>query len=153
MKEFGYYAARLLCRIKHSQKPILSFYRKHGLKIGDGCLICSYLVTREAFLIEIGSNVTVSTNVRFITHDNSAKLIFPDRSDLFGRIKIGNDCFIGENVIITKSVKESYTIVGGNPAKQIGTWDAFKQKYESKAIRRNDLQTLIQNDEECLVKR
>lgn len=150
---------------------MISFYRRNGVKIGDGCLICSYLLTREPFLLEIGNNVTVSTNVTFVTHDNSVKLLFPDKSDLFGRIRIGDDCFIGENAVIlygvtipdhtivaagavvTRSIPESYTIVGGNPAKQIGTWDAFRQKAESKAITRGELKQLLEKDDGFLVKK
>ena len=47
-------------------------------------------MTREPYLINIGNNVTVSTNVTFVTHDNSIKLLYPEKSDVFGKIVIGN---------------------------------------------------------------
>ena len=150
---------------------MIAFYRKKGIKIGERCLICTYLLTREPFLLEIGDNVTVSTNVTFVTHDNSVKLLFPDKSDLFGRIRIGNDCFIGENAtilygvtipdhtivaagsVVTKSIQESYTIVGGNPARKIGTWDSFREKASSKAINRSELKKLYGKDDSFLVEK
>ena len=39
-----------------------------GVKIGKDCLLCSSPMTREPYLINIGNNVTVSTNVTFVTH-------------------------------------------------------------------------------------
>lgn len=96
-------------------------------------------MTREPYLINIGNNVTVSTNVTFVTHDNSIKLLYPEKSDVFGKIVIGNNCFVGENVtilygvtladniivaagsVVTKSFSNSNIIIGGNPAHIINT--------------------------------
>lgn len=115
-------------------------------------------------MIEIGDHVTISSNVSFVTHDNSAKYLFNDRGDLFGKIIIRNNCFIGQNAtlmygveladniivaagsVVTKSFHESNIIIGGNPAKVIGTWDDFRKKYETKAIRRKDLGKYIEDD-------
>lgn len=72
--------------------------------------------------------------------------MIPGTSDLFGKIYIGENCFIGarsvilygvtiaDNVIVaagsvvTKSINESNVIVAGNPAKVISTWDKFAEK-------------------------
>ena len=54
------------------------FGRAGGVKIGKDCLLCSSPMTREPYLINIGNNVTVSTNVTFVTHDNSIKLLYPE---------------------------------------------------------------------------
>ncbi len=115
-------------------------------------------------MIEIGNNVTISTNVTFVTHDNSAKYIFGDRGDLFGRIIVGDNCFIGQNVclmygvelanniivaagsVVTKSFFESNIIIGGNPARIIGSWDKYKEKYEDKAIRRKEMEQRKRED-------
>ena len=140
-----------------------------GVKLGQNCLICSYLLTKESHLLEIGDNVTISTNVKFVTHDNSAKLIFGDRGDLFGKIKIGDNCFVGENSVllygvelgnniivaagsvVTRSFYEENIIIGGNPAKKISTWDKYREKYEDKAVRRKDMEN--RQDEDFLVRR
>ena len=112
--------------------------------------------------------MTISTDVSFITHDNSAKLIYPDRGDLFGRISIGDNCFIGEllygvtlgdNVIVaagsvvTKSFYKSNIIIGGNPAHIIGTWDEYKQKYNNNTIKRKDMMRRIKSENMFLVQK
>lgn len=83
-----------------------------GWKIGSDCLICSSPLIKEPFLVEIENHTTISTNVFFVTHDNSVKLFYPDKSYCFGRITIGDDCFIRQNAIIIYRVKiEERTIV------------------------------------------
>ena len=111
MKKLGYWIAKVQSKLQHSQEPMLEFYREGGIKLGQNCLICSYLLTRESHLLEIGNNVTISTNVKFVTHDNSAKLIFGDRGDLFGKIKIGDNCFVGENSILLYGVELGNNII------------------------------------------
>lgn len=171
MKRIGYYIAKIKCKLMARHEPIIIFFRRHGIKIGENCLICSYILTKEPFLIEIGDNVTISTNVTFITHDNSIKLILPDKSDLFGKIVIGNNCFIGQNStilygvticdnviiaagsVVTKSINQSNVVVGGNPAKIISTWENIKVKSSSKAILRSELINLLEKDNSFLVQR
>ena len=173
MYRIGYYFAKLMTKLKHSQEPINNYYRKAGVRIGTDCLICSpSILTREPFLIEIGNNVTISTNVTFVTHDNSAKLVFaPEGGNLFGKIKIGNDCFIGSNsvlmygvelgnhiivaagAVVTKSFREERVIIGGNPAKVISTWDRYYDKSYGRNIHRKDLPERISKDTSFLITR
>ena len=172
MRPIGWYIAKIKEKITHSHEPVSAFYRKKGLKIGNNCLLCSYMLSKEPFLIEIGNNVTISTNVSFVTHDNCIKLLHPGKSDLFGRIKICDDCFVGENTtilygvtipkktivaagsVVTKSFDESEIIIGGNPAKKIGDWNTFKKKTEKNAVRRSKLIDLLRvGGDDILVKR
>ena len=128
-------------------------------------------MTREAYLIDIGDNVTVSTNVTFVTHDNSIKFLYPTKSDIFGKIVIGNNCFIGENSIIlygvtladnvivaagsvvTKSFRDSNIIIGGNPARIINTWDRFSEKIKYNVVTRKEMENRIENDDTFLIVR
>lgn len=171
MKNIGYQIARIKSKILKSHEIIVDYYRRGGVKIGNNCTICSYLLTKEPFLIEIGDETIISTNVTFVTHDNSAKLIFGSRGDLYGKIVIGNNCFIGQNStilygvsladniivaagsVVTRSFNDSNIIIGGNPARVISSWDKYKEKYESNAIRRNEMLKQIENDSSFLVKR
>jgi acetyltransferase-like isoleucine patch superfamily enzyme len=127
---------------------IVKVFRKDGIKIGNGTHIFSNIITSEPYLIEIGENTTISTNVSFITHDASvgAFLGRDYKSDLCGKIIIGNNCFVGNNSIllygislpdrtlvasgsvVTKSFAESGCILGGNPARVIGHVDVFLEK-------------------------
>lgn len=170
-KKCRYYIAKIKSKITHSHEPMSDFYRRGGVTIGKGCLICSYLLTREPYLIEIGNNTTVSSDVSFVTHDNCAKLLFPGKSDFFGKIVIGNNCFIGEkstilygvtladNIIVgagsvvTKSFSQERIIIGGNPARIISTWDKLIEKSKDKAMCREDMEAQINSDDSFLVKR
>lgn len=127
---------------------IIDYYRKKGMKIGHNTHIFSKLVSSEPFLIEIGNNCTISTNVSLLTHDASIGPLLGRniKSDLCGKITIGDSCFIGSGAIIllgvsipdncivaagsvvTKSIKEKGTIVGGNPAKVIANVDEYIAK-------------------------
>lgn len=90
--------------------------------------------------------------------------------DLYGRITIGNNCFIGahaivmygvtlaDNVIVgagsvvTKSVTESNVILAGNPARIVGTWEVFGKKVKDNVIHAGHLkpdrkkEIIIQSD-------
>lgn len=171
MKRIGYQITRVKAKILKSHEILIDYYRKMGVKIGQHCLICSNLMTKEPFLIEIGDNVTISTNVSFVTHDNCVKLLFPNQSDCFGKIKIGNNCFVRQNStilygvtiadnvivaagsVVSKSFSESNIIIGGNPAKIIGDWKTFKEKISGKAVKRNELEKRLKEDESFLVKK
>lgn len=173
MRPLGWYVAKIKEKITHSHEPVNAFYRKKGMKVGENCLICTYLLSKEPFLIEIGNNVTISTNVTFVTHDNCVKLLHPKKSDLFGKIKICDNCFIGENStilygvtipektivaagsVVTKSFTENEIIIGGNPAKKIGDWTTFKEKTMKHAVSRTELHDLLRKGygDDVLVKR
>ena len=106
----------------------------------------------EPCLIEIGDDVCISFGCTFVTHDGSIDTIrrlHPDkRSDLvskYGRIKIGNNVFIGckstvlPNVtignncivgacsVVTKDIPDG-EIWAGNPAKFVTTVDKYSKK-------------------------
>lgn len=172
-----YYLAKVRSKIKGSHEPMIQYYRSKGVQIGEKCLICSNIATSEAFLISIGNNTTISTNVSFITHDYSAHIIIDGKSDLYGKINIGNNCFVGANSIIlygvtlgdnilvaagsvvTKSFMDKDIIIGGNPARIIGTWDDYRKKYTPKAspvgeqIAFSDLCKELQQSDKYLIKR
>lgn len=122
---------------KNRREFMVKYFRKKGVKIGNNCNICSNISSKEKYLIQIGNNVTISEDVLFLTHDASVGKIFgkENGSDLFGRIVIGNNCFIGARSIllygvtipdnsivaagsvVTKSWDKEGTVYGGNPAR------------------------------------
>ncbi|WP_276846904.1 acyltransferase [Faecalibaculum rodentium] len=169
--DFLYILYKIKSKIFRNNEIIIDYYRKKGVKIGDNCLICSNILTKEPKLISIGSNVTISVNVAFVTHDNSIKLILPDKSDLFGTISIGDNCFVGENSLIlygcnignnviiaagsvvTKSWSEENIIIGGNPARKIGDWETFRRKSKDFAVLRHDVILEENPDNTFLIRR
>lgn len=118
---------------------------KRGLKVGknfnrqQGC----FIDPTHCFLIEIGNNVTFSIRVTLMAHDASTKKIIGYTK--IGKIKIGNNVFvganstilpnvtigdnvvIGANSVITKDIP-SNVVVTGNPATIICSVDDFKEK-------------------------
>ena len=115
--------------------------------------------------------MVISTFVRFVTHDYSIKKVIPNKANIFGKIVIGNNCFIGEGAmilygveladniivaagsVVTKSFNESNIIIGGNPAKKIGDWMTFRNKYSDKALDIRNCEQLIKKHPELLVRR
>jgi acetyltransferase-like isoleucine patch superfamily enzyme len=120
------------------------FLRKKGVKIGKNCSIMSRNFGSEPYLVEIGDHVQITNGVKIFTHGAGwvLRLEYPD-FDTFGKVKIGNNVYIGNNVlimpgvtignnvvigagsVITKSIEDN-TVVAGNPAKPIGKIDDFK---------------------------
>lgn len=150
MRRIEYYIYLVLSKF-FGNKYIVKYYRKKGMVIGNNTHVFSRIVSSEPYLITIGDNCTISTNVSLLTHDASIGAI-ADRlkySDLCGKITIGNNCFIGDRAIImygvtignnvivaagsivTKSINKNNVIVAGVPAKIVGNVNEYKEKYES----------------------
>lgn len=161
MKALNYWFMKIIYRIKGRDKEVVSnYFRRMGMKIGKNCNICDNIATTEGYLITLGDNVTLAGGVLFVGHDNSISKMIPNTTDLFGEIKIGNSCFIGNRAIlmygitladeivvaagsvVTKSFNQSRIIIGGNPARVIGTWDSFIEKNREKAFDLNSIDNL-----------
>lgn len=91
---------------------ILSFRveraRRAGMKVGDGCRLYSYNVAAEPELVELGNGVIVSGDVVFVTHDGAiftALDRFPEVNGHYGRIRIGDRCFLGMRAIVMPGVE------------------------------------------------
>ena len=123
-------------------------YAKYkGVEVGNDCRVYTRFFGSEPWLIKIGNKVTVSPKVQFITHDGSTWLFEDEkgRRQLYRRVEIGNEVFIGMDSIIMPGVRissnvivaagsvvvksvPSGTIVGGNPAKIIGDYYNYKER-------------------------
>lgn len=112
--------------------------RLSGVKMGgQNQIACEFWIAAEPYLISVGSRCQITKNVKFFTHGGSNVVRDLDSSfDCFGKVKIGNNVYIGNNTlvmpgvtvgdnvliaagsVVTKSVP-SDSVVGGNPAKVI----------------------------------
>ena len=127
-------------------KPTEQYLRKKGMTIGENCQIGSIYLGDEAFLVTIGNHVQITEGVKFFTHGGGWVLReeYPD-FDTFGRITIGNNVYIGNNALIMPGVSigdnviigagsvvtrsiPSDVIIGGNPARIIGTFVDYKER-------------------------
>ena len=102
LKKYYYVFREKLCVLLHKD-PMqfkLERYRLYGADIGENVRAFSPISSAESYLIKIGNNVTISTGVKFCTHDNSVIKIFDRGTDFVGPIIIGDNSFVGMNTII-----------------------------------------------------
>ena len=125
------------------------YARRSGVKIGKNCWINTRNFSSEPYLITIGNDVQITANVTFLTHGGMwVKQIIDRNADTFGKIVIKDKTYIGtcsiimpgvtigEHVIVaagsvvTKSLPDG-VIVGGNPARIIGSTEEYIRKMEA----------------------
>jgi len=132
----------------------IALARKLGVKIGQNCRVYITEWGTEPFLISIGDRVTITSGVRFLTHDGSTWLVRNEcgnRYQKYNPISIGQDVFIGigciimpgvsigNNVVIaagsivTKNV-ESGSVIGGIPAKFIMSFEHYEEKIKESCV-------------------
>jgi acetyltransferase-like isoleucine patch superfamily enzyme len=131
----------------------ITLARAMGVRVGNGCRIYSTNFSTEPYLITIGDHVTITDNVQFITHDGAVWVFRENKPDLdlFGKIKIGNNVFIGlntillpgteigDNVIIAAGsvLKGTYpgnSLIAGVPGKRICSIEDYYQKNIDKFV-------------------
>ncbi|SEQ58498.1 Hexapeptide repeat of succinyl-transferase [Microlunatus flavus] len=122
--------------------------RELGVTVGEGCRIYSLQISSEWELLTIGDRVTVSSDVLFITHDGTGWLFRDEqgrrhyslarieigddvfvgaRATIMPGVRIGNRCVVAAGSVVTRSVPDGH-VVGGNPARIIGTYEALGAK-------------------------
>lgn len=114
---------------KSGSKTKIRYLRKRGMIIGKNCTIETLSFSTEPYLIEIGDNVGISDGTVFITHDAGIHCFddeFPGE-DVFGRIIIGNNVFIGINCTILPN-----TFVGNNSI--IGAGSVVRGRFPEESV-------------------
>ena len=97
-------------------KGSVAYARKKGVKVGENCRIYIKNWGSEPFLVSIGDHVTVTSGVKFITHDGSTCLVKDEqgkRYQRFAPIQVGSRVFIGVNSIIMPGVSIGSNVVIG----------------------------------------
>ena len=131
--------------MKIDDRSQLEIAIENGLTIGKDCHIMGECILDpgHCWLISMGDRVTCAPRVHILAHDASTKRILG--YTVIGKVIIGNDVFLGAGSIILPNVTiGNHVIVGagsvvthsipdgsvavGNPAKVIGTYDAYVQK-------------------------
>lgn len=125
---------------------------KHNIfqSTGTNLFFQPRIIPADPKLISFKNNVVVASNVTFINHDIINQMLnnIPDQSWYkyqSGCIEIGNNVFIGSNVIILPNIKvgdnvimsagsiitkdiPNNSVVGGVPARVIMTFEEYLQK-------------------------
>lgn len=84
------------------QKSYIEICKSRGLKVGKNVIfIDTPDFGSEPYLIQIGDRTKITAGCRFINHDGAMYVIrsmekYADARN-FGRIKIGENCFVGNN--------------------------------------------------------
>lgn len=123
-----------------------------GVSVGERCRFLGVSATTfgsEPYLISIGNHVTITGEVRFVTHDGGVWVLRDEHPDLdvLAPITIGSNVFIGlratilpgvtlgDNVVVAAGsvVTRSFgddVVIGGVPARVIRTLE----EYEATAV-------------------
>src|SRR5512143_2755109 len=86
--------------------------REMGARVGEGCRFFSlqfYGTAAEIRLIDIGDDVIISGDVTLLPHDGTVHAThyreLHDINGYYGRISIGNNCYLGYGSIIMANVR------------------------------------------------
>lgn len=144
-------------RIVHGNKAdsdrYIAHLRKLGMSIGEDVVIFAPTKTtideQYPWMIEIGNHVRISQGVVMLTHDYAWSVLKSKKNGVIlgasGKVTIGDNVFIGMNVVITRGVTiGNHVIIGtgsvvtrdcldsgvyaGNPARRISDIDTYFEK-------------------------
>jgi len=132
------------------------FAEIRGVRFGNGCKVVASLNTSfgtEPYLISIGDHVEIAADVTFVTHDGGVWVLRETNPDIdvFGRIDVGNNVFIGRGAMLLPGVSlGNNTVVGarsllkgnysgnsvyaGVPARRICSFEAYRDKSVSAGL-------------------
>ncbi len=137
----------ILIRFFYNPNTMENFLRAKGCSIGKNNRIYITDFGSEPYLIKIGNHCSISKGTWLVTHDGGVWVLrdkYP-KINVFGKIEIKDNCYIGLNAIIlpnvtigpnsvvgagaivTKDVPPN-TVVAGVPAKVVRTLDEYEKK-------------------------
>jgi len=142
---------------KTSSQRYIKYLRCKGILIGHNCHIdpkTSMIDITRPSLVEIGDNVYMNSYFTLLTHDFVAGVFIHSNREFLpssGKVKIGNNCRFGRNVMILKGVSignnvfvgansvvnkdiPDNSVAVGNPCKVIKSLDDFYEIRKDKCI-------------------
>lgn len=153
VKDFFKY---IILKEKSTPERYIEYLRSIGCRIGEGTKIFAsprdvLIDITRPFLIEIGKNVQITRNVTILTHGydwSVLKGVYGEVLGSSGKVKIGNNVFIGMNSTILKDTTigdnviiganslvrghiPSNSVIAGNPAKIICNIEEYYTKRKS----------------------
>ena len=153
------------CKYLKMKKDPVGYARSLGVRVGNKTRVLGMEIGTfgsEPYLVSLGDNVSVTSGVKFITHDGGMWVLrneFP-AIDIIAPIRVGNNVFIGMDSIIMPGVTigdncvigagslvsrdiPPGTVAAGVPAKPLKT----VEEYRAKALE-NSIETYLMSPEE-----
>lgn len=120
---------QILILKKASSDRKIKYLRRQGMKIGQDCLFNTMSFSTEPYLIEIGNHVAIAGGTEIITHDGAIWCFREEiaNADVFGKIKLGDNVFIGDNCTILPN-----TIIGDNCI--VGAGSVVRGKFPDNSV-------------------
>jgi acetyltransferase-like isoleucine patch superfamily enzyme len=141
--------------LKADEESRNNYLRRQGVKIGKNCLIHTVSFSTEPYLVEIGDDVRITSGTIFITHDGAVHSFHGELGGgIFGRIKIGNNVFIGSNsiILLNTTIGNNCIIGAGSVVRGQFPDDSVIVGNPAKVVMRRSVQKLIYRQSQGLVK-
>lgn len=138
---------------RFSESARLEYLKRQGMKVGKDTYIysCKNFDGGWPWLIEIGDRVTISTNVTILGHDASTNVV--GCGTKLGKVKIGNNVFIGTGTVILCGTRigdnvvigagsvvsgriESGCVYAGCPARRVCSIEEYEEKFRAQLASR-----------------
>ena len=93
---------RLWLRLRYDDYTIAEHFRAQGATVGSGTRILVRDLGSEPYLVAIGDDTLISSDVAFYTHDGAVWVLRAEEPTLnrFKRITVGRRCFIGARSVL-----------------------------------------------------
>lgn len=143
---------RIIWGYKSSSEDYINKIKKGGGKVGEGTTIynpnTTFIDITRPFLLDIGQNVQITNGVTILTHGYDWSVLKNKYGDVLGsagKVKIGNNVFIGMQTTILKGVTIGDNVIiganslvnkdlasdgvyAGNPIRYICSLDEYYEK-------------------------
>jgi acetyltransferase-like isoleucine patch superfamily enzyme len=132
---------------------VAAYFRTQGATVGIGTRILTKSLGSEPYLVSIGDETLISSDVLFSTHDGATWVLRDELTDLavFGRITIGRRAFIGARTVLLPGARVGdHTVIGagsvvngeipdrvvavGVPARVVSTLDEFRERCVERSV-------------------
>ncbi len=134
-----------------SNEKRIAYYRKLGMRIGNGCHISGNVkFGSEPYLIRIGNNVRLTENVQFVNHDGGMwvlrnldpemkkydivkPIVIGDNvhigigSTIMPGVRIGSNVIVGCSSVVTHDIPDN-SVAAGVPARILRSLDEYREK-------------------------
>lgn len=132
----------------------IQIFRSLGVRIGENCRIVGRIdFGSEPYLVRLGDDVIISSDVVIITHDGAVglfrtehpgmnvyapvtvgdRVFIGNRAMLMPGVTIGDDVVIGAGSLVTKSIP-SGSVAAGVPARVLRTLESYKERSLERAV-------------------